>query len=122
MASLSRDDGSQLRIETEPIEITSLGSQPDKNWRYTDKAGHRHHWEDGYPTLTTVVEPPYWCEDCHDEHQDSHFECSLCGERIAPGVTCNPWREFTVGRVNYYLDDEPITKERAEEIMRERGL
>jgi hypothetical protein len=107
-----------LRVERDMIDVTSGLPRPDEAWRYTDRQGHGHYWRDGYPTLRTVLGGPYWCEDCHDEHQDSHLECPLCSETVQPGmVGPSPFREFIPGLTSYYLNDEPITEERAREIL-----
>jgi hypothetical protein len=113
--------GGVLRAETERIEVTSNLPRPDQKWRYTDEQGHEHSWQDGYPTLRTVVDDVYWCEGCQDEHEETHLECSLCGETIEPGmVGPSPFREFIPGRTSYYLDDEPISEERFRELMEQR--
>jgi hypothetical protein len=110
----------ELRVERDMIEVTSNLPRTDKGWRYTDRQGHEHYWQDGYPTLRTVLDEPYWCDDCHDEHQDSHLECPLCSEVIQPGMLSPPpFREFVPGLTSYYLNDEPISEERAREIMGE---
>lgn len=109
-----------LRIVTDQIEVTSNLPRPDRNWRYTDAAGHEHRYDDGYPTLVRVGEGPYWCPDCHDEHEDSHWECPICHEEISPALTGPPpGREFIPGMTEYFLDGEPISKERAESILAE---
>jgi len=49
---------------------------------------------------------------------ESHLECPLCGETINPGmVDPPPYREVIPGRRSYYLNDEPITEERARELL-----
>lgn len=110
----------ELRVETEMIDVTSGLPRPSKSWTYTDQQGHQHRYDDGYPTLVTVVERTYWCDECNDEHQDTHLACGLCGEEISPGVVGpSPFREFAPGRISAYLNDEPISRERYEEIMAE---
>lgn len=107
-----------LVIEVEQIEVTSNEPRPDEKWRLTDAAGHEHYWRDGYPTLTVVVDETYWCEDCADDHTDTHLECPLCGETITPGlVGPSGFREFAPGRMSATLDGEPITVERAMELI-----
>ena len=100
-------DGPNWRIveETEQIEITSYSPRPDRSWRYTDKAGHVHHWEDGgYPTLRWVSEMN-WCHECQDEHDTGFYECPLCFEHVTPGQTGpSPWREFVPGMRTAYLE------------------
>jgi hypothetical protein len=105
------DGRMDLRAETERIDVTSALPRPDKKWTYTDRHGHEHRWDDGYPTLVVVTEEPYWCPDCHDEHTDSHYECPLCGEEIAPGLVPAPlYREYIPGMTTYYLNDEEISE------------
>ena len=67
--------------------VYSYMPEPDPEWRYTDAAGHEHYREGPrYPTLMTAHDYTYWCEDCRDEHDVTHLECSLCGEHIVPGT------------------------------------
>jgi hypothetical protein len=111
-------DFGELIIEVDRVEVTSNLPRPDPAWRYTDEHGHEHYWENGYPTLTRVNEEPYWCEDCNDEHTDSHFECPICGETVSPGSTGpSGFREFIPGLTSYRLNGQPISKERADEIV-----
>jgi hypothetical protein len=113
-----RGDFGELVTETEAIEVASSLPRPDRSWRYTDRESHEHYWQDGYPTLTRVVDETYWCADCGDEHTESHLECPLCGEHIEPGtVGPSTFREFMPGRTSYWLNGEPITPERAREIL-----
>lgn len=108
----------RLEIRCEIIIATSLVA-PRKSWRFTDAAGHVHRWREGpdaYPTLTPVGDGLYWCEDCRDEHEDSHLECRWCGERITPEVT-GPVTEQIPGMLEYYLDGKAITPEHAGEIL-----
>ncbi len=109
-----------LRVERERIEITSLSPRQDKDWVHIDHQRHEHRWlDDGYPTLVGVTDRIYWCEDCRDEHEDTHLECAICGEHIVPGtVGPSPFREYMPGPTSYYLDDEPISEEQAHEIMK----
>jgi hypothetical protein len=108
----------ELIIHREVIDVTSSLPKPDPKWTYTDQHGHEHHYDNGYPTLVTVVDETYLCADCNSEHQDTHLECPLCHEAIEPG-TIGPsgFREFAPGRMSATLDGEPISQERAEEIL-----
>ena len=88
MISRNTYEGPTWRIveETEQIEIHSYSLEPDKQWRYTDKAGHEHRWGEGYPTLRWVREMN-WCHECQDDHDTGFYECPLCFEHITPGRT-----------------------------------
>lgn len=113
----------ELRAEVEQVEVTSDLPRPDPNWRFTDAQGHEHYRDtDGeYPTLRTVVDETYWCSDCNDEHTDTHLECAICGETIQTGtLPPSMFREFTPGRTEYYLNDEPISPERYRELVEQR--
>lgn len=124
MATVFRatDDGlGDLRFEREVIEVTSSLPSADEGWRFSDAAGHEHYYRDGYPTLVAVVDDRYWCDDCGDEHIDSHWECPQCGERITPGlVGPDCFRRFAPGRAKWTLDGQPISEERAQEIIEAR--
>lgn len=117
-------DFGELVIETEQIEVTTNLPRQDQNWRFTDAAGHEHRWVAGsepdmpYPTLKRVVDSTYWCDGCREEHDEAHLECRLCGEAIEPGmVGPEPFRKFIPGRRSAYLNGQPISGERAEELL-----
>lgn len=103
-----------LRAHRDRIDVTSLGPRPDPNWRHTDRAGHHHHMQQGpdpYPTLRTVVDDAWWCDDCADEHTDRHLECAQCGETIVPGtVGPGATREYIDGPASYSVNDQPVTE------------
>jgi hypothetical protein len=120
MASGISGSFGELRIETDQIEVTSNPPKPDKNWRYTDQQGHEHYWQDGYPTLVTIVDKTYWCGECRDEHEEMHLECPICHEHITPGmVGPSGFREFVPGRTSYWLNGKPISEERAKLLIAE---
>jgi hypothetical protein len=127
-----RTSRGELTFETERIEVTSNLPRPAKSWRYTDAAGHEHYWQDGYPTLVTVVDSvvePYWCEDCQEHHDEGdegawHLECPQCHEEIRPGLTGpSLFREFAPGRTSWWLDGQPIDEATARRLYDEaRGV
>jgi hypothetical protein len=107
-----------LRIEREEIEVTSNMPRPDRAWTFADAQGHAHHWRDGWPTLTWVVDDEAWCDDCNDTHQEGHWECVLCGEPITPGMTsASPYREFLPGLATCTLNGYPIAASDAQRIV-----
>lgn len=81
----------------DPPEIMESSlPEADPAWRYTDQQGHEHapevHTDIGgvervskWPSLVTVGEETYWCDECSDEHERTHLECRICGEQIEPG-------------------------------------
>lgn len=81
----------------EPGEIMESSlPEADPAWRYTDRQGHEHapevYTDQGgvkrvrdWPSLVSVVEETYWCDECNDEHERRHRECRICGEQIEPG-------------------------------------
>ena len=79
---------------SKPIDVTSNLPTPNERWRYTDRAGHEHHYDGGYPTLELVVDAEHWCDGTegvynHDAHMavdESHYECLLCREVIEPAA------------------------------------
>lgn len=85
--------------ETVPSEN---GPEPDRSWRFIDRAGHGHFWKDGYPTLKPVIEECY-CSVVDEPHSVEHWECPHCGETITPRIT--PSRPTTVlGRLRVTLE------------------
>lgn len=70
---------------TEMTEVYSSSPVTDKGWKVIDAAGHGHFWRDGYPTLTWVEDEPWFCEEHAEMHENGHWECPHCAERITPG-------------------------------------
>lgn len=59
----------------------------DPAWVFVDAQGHEHRWDGPLVTNSRwVVDEVYWCEDCRDEHERGHTECSICGEEFEPGT------------------------------------
>jgi hypothetical protein len=109
----------ELVMEREVIPVNYL-SDIDADWRFTDAAGHEHHCEyeaaDPYPTLRRVVYETYWCDTCEDEHELERLECRLCGEKVRPGTT-GPGTRFIQGVLTCTFNGEPVTEERARELV-----
>lgn len=115
-------DFGELRWETEMIDVTSGLPKPDPNWTFTDLQGHEHRYDDGYPTLVRVVESTTVDED-GEEWDEWHFACRACGQHIEPGTTGpSRFREYAPGRTQAFLNGEPISKERFEELVEQYGL
>lgn len=113
------DQGSVLEVDREMIEISTGLPQPSKTWKATDSQGHEHAYADGpdhYPTLRPEYRE-FWCPDCHEEHEESWLVCRICGEQVTPGTYVDTTPQYLPGRTSYLLNGEPITKERAEELM-----
>lgn len=120
MATMSYRFGDDvLEIDREMIEVSTALPQASKSWKATDSNGHEHAYVDGpdqYPTLRIEVRV-YWCEECHEEHEESWRVCRLCGETVRPGTFVDTAPQYLPGRTAYTLNGEPITKDRAEEIL-----
>lgn len=117
MSATYQGDWGTLVIETEIIEVTSNWPRPDKAWRYTDHAGHVHHWADGWPTLDYVIDER-WTDEDGEEATSGHYECPICREAIQPGmVGPSGFREFAPGRTSYTLNGQPVDEQRAREIV-----
>ncbi|WP_432130682.1 hypothetical protein [Streptomyces tendae] len=118
------EDGT-LEFESDGEWVRSDLPEPDPAWRGTDSNGHEHYaaQADGgpvtYPTLLQVAGEPYWCVDCQDEHVDTWFECPLCGEKVMPGTRPASPKWISTG-ARYYWNGEPISDERANEIIAEQ--
>jgi hypothetical protein len=105
------DGRMELRAETERIDVTSALPYADEKWTYTDRHGHQHRYDHGYPTLVWIVDETYWCDDCRDEHEEGHYQCPLCGEHIEPGMAGpDLYRRYIPGMTTYYLNDEEISE------------
>jgi hypothetical protein len=120
--SIALEEGAVLEFEQDGRWITNDSPQPDPNWRGVDSNGHEHYYaagDDRYPTLVLVAGEPYYCPDCNDEHQDTWYECRTCGEKVEPGTRIDPTPKWIAGEMQYTLDGEPISTERANEILTE---
>lgn len=95
---------------------------PDPNWRGVDSNGHEHYYDADahghYPTLRAMASEPYWCDSCEDEHVDTWLECPICDEKVTPGTRA-PGSVWASRGGRYLLSDEPISAERANEILAE---
>lgn len=85
----------KVTLEREMIDVTmGWHSTPNEFWRATDSNGHEHRYDKGYPTLRVVVDRSHWCDghegmynhDPHEEVDESHYECLLCGEVVEPAM------------------------------------
>jgi hypothetical protein len=86
------------------------GHGPDEKWTYTDKAGHAHHYDNGYPTLRAIITHvpcPDWECGC-DGFDVTHYECPECGERINPGTKPQTYRY--AGRATYHIDGVAVSE------------
>lgn len=115
----------ELRVERDTIAVDSvLAMKPDPKWRYTDKAGHEHRFDNQDSTPTTLVqveEEPWWCYDCRDLHNEYHLECKLCHETIEPHYVPDPGPHYVMGPWRYYLDNQPISEEEYQTLAAARG-
>lgn len=121
MASFTYELGEEmvLEVEREMIEVSTALPRPSKSWKATDSQGHEHAYVDApdiYPTLR-IETRAYWCEDCHEEHEESWRVCRICGETVTPGTYVDTTPQYLPGRTAYTLNGELITKDRAEEIL-----
>lgn len=65
----------------------------DPKWKTTDESGHVHSSLD---LLEWVVTGTYWCDSCHDEHEEGEYRCRLCGEVVEPSYVWTGEESFTV--------------------------
>jgi hypothetical protein len=117
--SVTGPGGRVLSITAERIRVDYM-TDMDADWKFTDAAGHGHWCDyDGalhYPTLREVSDGTWWCEDCQDEHENTHLECRWCGETIRPGIT-GPGTRWLPGRQEYWIDGLPVTPAQAHEFL-----
>ena len=100
-------NGQTLQATSYSIDATPA-AEPDPAWAFTDKKGHVHTWVSG---TWENYRPP---EDVDDWIPYSY--CKLCSEHVRPGMRPGR-RQVIAGPVEYYLDDDPITKEQAEALL-----
>lgn len=106
-------------VEQEMIDATPR-SENDPNWVHVDSHGHTHRWMAGpdplvpltypqrqtavSPTLRYVLEDPYWCAECSDEHHFGHYVCVLCGDEVTPGTRAFLGRNYIPGLKRVTID------------------
>lgn len=101
--------GHFLTAETDMIEITDgVGHyEKDETWTYVDAAGHRHTWNSN--TFTQISDEENWFDlDGYEYNGESHYECDICHERLAPSLIYKPpsaFRQFTPGMTHYTLTE-----------------
>jgi hypothetical protein len=94
MARFTPSPRVSIDMQRDVIDVTSNHYTADPDWRHTDRQGHEHRYERGYPTLDLIVDASHWCMGneglyAHDQHEavdESHYECLLCRETIEPGL------------------------------------
>lgn len=104
---------------SDPITLRTMGGPaPDPEWAYTDNEGHEHRAypestdKPTWPTLKRVVDETYWCETCRDEHEDTHYECAICGETIEPGIIHKgPEEKMIAGPPSFKINGMPVSRE-----------
>lgn len=101
--------------ESEQHVFTTMGGPaPDPKWHFTDAQGHEHHYgdeEERYPTLVWVGEQ-VWCPDCHEHHEEGHYECARCREEIKPGtVMKGPQTIYKPGPLTVTVGDQVLDPE-----------
>ena len=103
-----------LRVEREVINVETMGStKPNPKWKYTDEAGHAHYFNvagNGYPTLVLKADESWWCDDCRELHEEWHWQCSKCHEKIEPSTVPDSEPQYIPGPATYYLNDKRITE------------
>lgn len=70
-----------------PVAMMSPVQVPDEKWRYVDKQGHGHFYnEQGLPTLERVVTGTTWIGDEYEgmEVDITEYRCLQCAEVIKP--------------------------------------
>lgn len=101
---------SELQVKEEHVSVPVFGGtlELDPAWWFVDEAGHYHaptksNGTLSYPTLR-AVEEPYYCHDCHDNHETTNYLCSECGELVSrgsrPGVS-SP--RIIAGEISHFL-------------------
>ncbi len=117
-------DGTRLAARTQVTEVRSMGHKAfDDDWAFTDAAGHDHYRAgNDFPTLTEVLEEPWWCDTCGDTHEDftDHYECAQCGEVIVPGTKWVPEELLLIPGLTEYTREGTITvtsQEQAEDLL-----
>lgn len=94
MASTITTGAWSLTLERDVIDMTSGLPSWNEQWRFTDRNGHEHHYDRGFPTLREVIDEQHWCDGTegfarHDPHwhvDRSHHECLECGVTVEPRV------------------------------------
>lgn len=97
-----------VTLDRQTIDVTSDRETADESWRYTDKQGHEHRYNHGYPTLDFIVDAEHWCDGTegmynHDPHMvvdEAHYECKLCGQTIKPGIVPPGWPRMIAGPIS----------------------
>ena len=101
-----------VNVQRDQIDVTSWSATPNESWVYADRQGHEHHYDNGYPTLSYVIDEQHWCEgdegsyphDGHWQVDAAHYECKACGETIEPGMDPPGTPKFIAGATSATLE------------------
>jgi len=133
-SSYTLKDGTTIRVTREIIDVT-VSTIPNKNWLFTDKAGHNHRWfsdnepmesynpqrQHHVPTVQLFVIGKYIDFD-GTETNITEYRCTMCGEIIEPGYTHNDQQIFIPGLMRAYINGQPCTKDELNAVLIKHGL
>jgi phage terminase large subunit GpA-like protein len=103
--------GPTLRIETDRIDTTSYGPEPDPAWHHIDATGHGHFYAPGYPTLHEVTETRYDPDDGEEWQAHVRWECPHCGEWIIPATRQTVGQSTVAGCRSFFIDEEEVDRD-----------
>jgi len=111
-------DLSISHFESEMIDVTSL-HRPDLNWKFIDKAGHKHRWRvlknDRHKILScrVIVDAEAW----DDYPAITHLECRWCGEHVVPAYKPDESRVYIPGLQRLPDIEISATLEKTDELL-----
>lgn len=97
---------------TDQVSIQSFsGVELDPDWKYTDKAGHKHYAVTdiplGYPTLEWYVDSIEEYEG--EDYEEGHWVCPLCLETIKKGTRSE--KGWIPGLTHYKIDGVEVDED-----------
>lgn len=88
-----------VSVDRQMVEVTTSGPSWRESWKATDSNGHEHRYDRSggwppFPTLNEIIDEWHWCDgdegyehhDPHEQVDESHFECKICGDVVAPAM------------------------------------
>lgn len=74
-------------VEQEAIPVHTMGGMvKDLGWRFVDRAGHVHRYDNKLKMRYDFLNEVAYCFDCREDHEYWIERCIHCSEEITPGT------------------------------------
>lgn len=81
------------------------GLELDPDWKYVDEQGHICTQD----SVEWFVESTEWCSECGEYHENGHWVCPLCLEKVERGQ--RPEQRYVPGMIHYFIDGREVDED-----------